>query len=51
MTVIKVQAESTLPPERVLQAAYDSSRRRESIFPAVSVKRMKAFPRLGAPGS
>ena len=40
MTVIKVEAESALPPERVLQAAYDFSDRRERIFPAVSVKRM-----------
>jgi hypothetical protein len=39
MTVIKVETDSTLPPERVLHAAYDFSERRESIFPAVSVKR------------
>jgi hypothetical protein len=40
MTVIKVQADSTLPPERVLHAARDFSDQRESVFPAVSVKRM-----------
>jgi hypothetical protein len=39
MTVIKVETDSPLPPERVLEAAYDFSERRESIFPAVSVKR------------
>ena len=40
MTVIKVAADSTLPAERVLQAARDFSDERESTFPAVSVKRM-----------
>jgi hypothetical protein len=41
MTVIKVATDSTLAPKRVLQAAFDFSDRRESVFPAVSVKRMK----------
>lgn len=40
MTVIKVEADSTLPPERVLHAAHDFSDQRESVFPAVSIKRM-----------
>jgi Polyketide cyclase / dehydrase and lipid transport len=40
MTVIKVETDSTLPPDGVLRATYDFSDRRESIFPAVSVKRM-----------
>ncbi len=39
MTVINVAADSTLPPERVLHAAFDFSGRRESVFPAVTVKR------------
>jgi hypothetical protein len=39
MTVINVATESTLSSERVLQAAFDFSDRRESVFPAVSVKR------------
>jgi hypothetical protein len=39
MTVIKVEADSILPPKGVLQAAFDFSNRRESVFPAVSVKR------------
>ena len=41
MTVIKVEAESTLPPDRVLHAAHDFSDQRESVFPAVSIKRMQ----------
>jgi hypothetical protein len=40
MTVIKVEADSTLPPECLLHAAHDFSDRRESTFPAVSVNRM-----------
>ena len=40
MTVIKVEADSTLPPERVLHAAHDFSDQREDVFPAVSIKRM-----------
>jgi hypothetical protein len=39
MTVINVATDSTLAPERVLHAASDFSDRRESVFPAVSVKR------------
>ena len=39
MTVINVAIDSTLAPERVLQAAFDFSERRECVFPAVSVKR------------
>jgi hypothetical protein len=50
MTVIKVEAESSLPPERVLHAAYDFSDRRESVFPAVSVKRMNVHE-LGQTGA
>ncbi|MGB0094840.1 MAG: hypothetical protein WBP81_20190 [Solirubrobacteraceae bacterium] len=40
MTVIRVEADSTLPPERVLHAAHDFSDQREDVFPAVSIKRM-----------
>ena len=40
MTVINVATDSTLAPERVLQAAFDFSDQRESVFPAVSIKRM-----------
>jgi hypothetical protein len=39
VSVINVTTDSTLAPERVLQAAFDFSDRRESVFPPVSVKR------------
>lgn len=41
MRTIRVTAESELPPERVLLAAYDFSARRADVFPAVSVERME----------
>ncbi len=41
MPRVQVTAETTVPPDRVLQAAYDFSERRADVFPAVSVKRLE----------
>jgi len=41
MPTIRVVAESSLPPMRVLEAAHDFSERRADVFPAVSVKRLQ----------
>ena len=41
MTVIRVVADSPLPPERILAAARDFSPRREKVFDAVSMERMQ----------
>jgi hypothetical protein len=41
MTTIRAVVETSLPPERVLKAAYDFSERRERIWPAVSTKRLQ----------
>jgi len=38
---VRVVAETSVPPERVLAAAHDFSERRERIFPAVSTKRLE----------
>lgn len=40
MPTIRVVADCSIPPERVLEAARDFSERREDVFPAVSMKRM-----------
>jgi hypothetical protein len=40
VTTIRVTANSPLPPDRVLAAAHDFSKRREEVFPAVSIERM-----------
>ena len=41
MTTIRVVADTTLPPDRVLYAARDFSERRAAIFPAVSVAKLE----------
>jgi DUF4097 and DUF4098 domain-containing protein YvlB len=41
MTTIRVVAETTLPPDRVLYAARDFTERRAEIFPAVSVPKLE----------
>lgn len=41
MTTIRVVAQTTLPPDRVLFAARDFSERRAEIFPAVSVPKLE----------
>jgi Polyketide cyclase / dehydrase and lipid transport len=41
MPTIRVTADSSVPPERVLAAAHDFSARRADVFPAVSVERME----------
>jgi hypothetical protein len=41
MTTIRVVADSSLPPDRVLAAARDFSARREEVFDAVSMERME----------
>jgi hypothetical protein len=38
---VRVAAETSVPPDRVLSAAHDFSERREKIFPAVSTKRLQ----------
>jgi Polyketide cyclase / dehydrase and lipid transport len=38
---VRVVAESSLPPERVLEAAHDFSERRAEVWPAVSVGRLE----------
>ena len=38
MSTIHVVAETSIPPDRVLQAAYDFSERRAEVWPAVSLK-------------
>jgi Polyketide cyclase / dehydrase and lipid transport len=38
---VRVVAETSLPPDRVLEAAHDFSARREQVWPAVSVKRLE----------
>lgn len=40
MRTVRIVAETTLPPERVLEATHDFSDRRADVFPAVSVERM-----------
>ena len=41
MTTIRVVADTTLPPDRVLYAARDFSERRAEVFPAVSVPKLE----------
>jgi hypothetical protein len=41
MTTIRVVAETTLPPDRVLYAARDFTERRAEIFPAVSIPKFE----------
>ena len=41
MTTIRVVADTTVPPDRVLYAARDFSDRRADIFPAVSVPKLE----------
>jgi hypothetical protein len=41
VTIIRALVETPLGPEEVLAAAHDFSERRESIFPAVSTKRLQ----------
>jgi len=41
MTTIRVVAETTVPPDRVLYAARDFTERRAEIFPAVSVPKLE----------
>lgn len=41
MATARVIADSRLPPAQVLAAAHDFSRRREDVFPAVSMDRMR----------
>ncbi len=41
MPTINVAIETSLPPDRVLYAAYDFSERRAQVWPAVSMKRME----------
>lgn len=41
MTTIRVVAETSVPPDRVLFAAHDFSARRAEIFPAVSVPKLE----------
>jgi polyketide cyclase/dehydrase/lipid transport protein len=38
---VRVVVETSVPPERVLEAAHDFSERREEIFPAVSTGRLE----------
>ena len=38
MATIRVVSETTVPPERVLRAAYDFSERRAELFPAVELE-------------
>ena len=38
MATIRVVADTTVPPERVLKAAYDFSERRAQLFPAVELE-------------
>jgi len=45
MPTIRVALQSSLAPERVLQAAYDFSERRAEIWPAVSVPRLTVHDR------
>lgn len=45
MTTIRVVADTTLPPDRVLFAAHDFSERRAEIFPAVSVPKLEVHAR------
>lgn len=40
MTTIRVVADTTVPPDRVLYAARDFSERRADIFPAVSIPKL-----------
>jgi hypothetical protein len=40
MPTVHVVVETSIPPERVLEAAVDFSERRADLFPAVSVKRL-----------
>ena len=41
MATIRVVSETTVPPERVLKAAYDFSERRAQLFPAVELEHFK----------
>ena len=45
MTTIRVIADTTLPPDRVLYAARDFSERRADIFPAVSIPKLEVDAR------
>jgi len=45
MPMIRVVLQSSLAPERVLQAAYDFSARRAEVWPAVSVPRLAVHDR------
>ena len=45
MPTIRVVLQSSLAPERVLQAAYDFSERRAEVWPAVSVPRLTVHDR------
>ena len=45
MPTIRVALQSSLAPERVLQAAYDFSERRAEVWPAVSVPRLTVHDR------
>jgi len=40
MVTIKVAVETALPPERVLEAAYDFSDRRADVWPNVRARRI-----------
>ena len=45
MPTVHVVADTSLPPARVLETAYDFSELREEVFPAVSVKRLEVHER------
>jgi len=47
LTTIRVVADCSVPPDRVLLAAHDFSERRAEIFPAVSVPKLEVHQQSG----